>query len=109
MRVLIIDGGTLGQNIARRLLAHDEARLMFRTSEHQITFVEADEGRCADLQTRFGVPIYRGDGTKREVLEQVGPAESDVVIAASDDDGRNDIAALQADHLGMARFFSFCH
>ena len=106
MRVLIIDGGTLGQNIARRLLAHDEARLMFRTSEHQITFVEADEGRCADLQTRFGVPIYRGDGTKREVLEQVGPAEIDVVIAASDDDGRNVIAALQAKQLGMARVFA---
>jgi voltage-gated potassium channel Kch len=101
MRVLIIDGGRQGQNIAKRLLARDEFTLMFRSAEHQITFIEQDEGLCGILERRFSVPIYQGDGTKVEVLEQVGVDNVDVVIAAAEDDGRNVLAALQAKRLGM--------
>jgi len=103
MRVLIISGGAQGQNIADRLLAKDEFRLMFRTAEHQVTFVEEDEEHCRELERRYNVPIFQGDGTKKELLEQVGLADIDVVIAASDDDGRNVIAALQAIRLGATR------
>ena len=101
MRVLIIDGGKQGQNIARRLLARDEFTLMFRSSEHQITFIEEDEALCSFLERQFSVPIYQGDGTKTEILEQVGVGNVDVAIAASEDDGRNVVAALQAKRLGM--------
>jgi amino acid transporter/Trk K+ transport system NAD-binding subunit len=103
MRVLIIGGGQKGQNIANRLLAKDEYRLMFRSSEHQITFIEIDEARCKKLEERYGVPIFQGDGTKKEVLDQVGLNNVDVAIAASEDDGRNVIAALQSKQLGMKR------
>ena len=103
MRVLIIDGGRQGQNIAKRLLARDEYRLVFRAAEHQITFIEEDEMRCLELERRFNVPIYQGDGSKQEVLEQVGVTNVDVAVAASDDDGRNVIVALQAKRLGMPR------
>lgn len=103
MRVLIISGGQQGRNIADRLLAADDFRLVFRAAEHQITFIEQDEDRCRELEQRYNVPIYQGDGTKQEVLKQVGPENVDVTIAASDDDGRNVIAALQARRLGMGR------
>jgi Trk K+ transport system NAD-binding subunit len=103
MRVLIISGGRQGRNIADRLLAHDEYRMIFRAAEHQITFVEEDEEVCELLEKRYGVPIYQGDGTQRELLEQVGAENVDITIAASDDDGRNVIAALQARRLGMGR------
>ena len=72
MRVLIVAGGRLAQNIAKRLLVRDEYRLMFRTAEHQITFIEEDESLCKELEHRYNVPIYQGDGTKKELLEQVG-------------------------------------
>lgn len=101
MKVLIIGGGRQGQNIADRLLTKDEYRLVFRTAEHQINFVEKDEERCSFLEQRYHVPIYQGDGTKREILEQVG--QVDVAIAASNDDGRNVIAALQARRMGIER------
>jgi amino acid transporter len=106
MRVLIIDGGIRGQNIADRLLAKDEYRLVFRTAEHQITFIEQDETRCKELEQRYHVPIFQGDGTKKELLEQVGLENIDVAIATSDDDGRNVIAALQAKRLGMTQVIS---
>ncbi len=101
MRVLIISGDRQGQNIADRLLAKDEYRLVFRTAEHQIIFIEEDEDRCEELEARYHVPIYQGDGTKMELLEQVGVENVDVAIAASNDDGRNVIAALQAKRLGI--------
>jgi amino acid transporter len=103
MRVLIIDGGNQGQNIADRLLAKDEYRLVFRSSEHQITFVEQDEKRCEELEQRYHLPIFQGDGTKKDLLEQVGVENIDVAIATSDDDGRNVIAAMQARRLGISQ------
>jgi amino acid transporter/Trk K+ transport system NAD-binding subunit len=101
MRVLIISGQRLGRNIADRLLAKDEHRLMFRSAEHQVTFIEEDEVQCRELERRYSVPIYQGDGTKKELLEQVGLDNIDVTIAASGTDDRNVIAALQARRLGM--------
>ena len=103
MNVLIIDGGRQGRNIADRLLMQDEFRMVFRSSEHQVTFVEEDEERCEELAHRYNVPIFQGDGTKQEVLQQTEPDKIDVAIAASEDDGRNAIAALQAKRLGMER------
>lgn len=99
MRVLIISGERQGQNIADRLLSKDEYRMMFRSAEHQITFIEEDEALCKELEQRYSVPIYHGDGTKKELLDQVGIDNIDVVIAAFEDDARNVIAALQARQL----------
>ncbi len=101
MRVLIIDGGNQGQNIAKRLLNRDEYWLLFRSSEHQITFIEENEKLCKEVEQQFNVPIYQGDGTKKEIIEQVGLENIDVAIASSEDDGRNVIAALQAKRLGV--------
>jgi amino acid transporter/Trk K+ transport system NAD-binding subunit len=103
MRVLIISGEKQGQNIADRLLAKDEYRMMFRSAEHQVTFIEEDEALCKELEQRYNCPIYQGDGTKKELLGQVGLDNIDVVIAAFQDEGRNVIAALQARQLKLEK------
>jgi len=99
MQVLIISGKRQGQNIANRLLAKDKFRMMFRSAEHQVTFIEEDDAICKELEQRYNCPIYQGDGTRRELLQQVGLDNVEVVIAAYEDDGRNVIAALQARQL----------
>jgi Trk K+ transport system NAD-binding subunit len=101
MRVLIIDGSNHAMNIADRLLAQDEYRMIFRTHEHQITFVEMDEKKCEELEQRFNVPVYHGDGSKKELLQQIDLENIDVAIAASRDDGRNVIVALQMRSMGI--------
>lgn len=103
MRVLIVGGGAQGMNIADRLLKQDEFRMVFRSAEYQITFIEQDEERVETLGRRFSVPIFHGDGTKPEILEQVEPRKMDVAIAASSNDERNTIIALQAKRLGIPR------
>jgi Trk K+ transport system NAD-binding subunit len=84
-------------------LAKDEYQMMFRSAEHQITFIEENESLCKELEQRYNVPIYQGDGTKKELLAQVGIDNIDVVIAAFEDDGRNVIAALQARQLAIEK------
>lgn len=103
MNILIIGGGNLGTNIADRLLKQDEFRMVFRSAEYQITFIEQDDERCEKLERRYNVPIFQGDGTKQELLEQVEPQKMDVAIAATNDDQRNSIMALQAKRLGIKR------
>ena len=104
MKVLIIDGGgRMGRNIADRLLAKDELRLMFRSVEHQITFIEKDETLCNEIEARFHMPIIQGDGSKAEIIEQAGVKNIDVAIAASGDDSRNVIVALQAKRIGIPK------
>lgn len=101
MKVLIISGGRQARSIADRLLSRDELRMIFRQAEHQVTFIEQDEAICQMLEERYAVPIYQGDGTKQEILEQVGVKNVDIAIAASDNEERNVIAALQAKRLGI--------
>jgi len=101
MNVMIIGGGNLGSNIADRLMKQDEFRLIFRSSEYQITFIEEEEQRCERLEQRFNVPIIQGDGTKQEILEQAEPQKMDVAIAATNNDERNSIIALQVKRLGV--------
>jgi amino acid transporter/Trk K+ transport system NAD-binding subunit len=101
MRVLIIGGGSEGSNIADRLLKQDEFRMVFRSSEYQLTFIEEDEARSEALGRRFNVPVFHGDGTKPEVLEQAEPKNLDVAIAATHNDERNTIIALQCKRLGV--------
>ena len=103
MQVLIIGGGNQGSNIADRLLKQDEFRMVFRSSEYQITFIEQDEARSEALGRRFNVPVFHGDGTKPEILEQAEPHKMDVAIAATNNDERNAIIALQAKRLGVPR------
>jgi amino acid transporter/Trk K+ transport system NAD-binding subunit len=103
MRVLIISGEKQGQNFADRLLAKDEYQMMFRSAEHQVTFIEENEAICKELEQRYNCPIYQGDGTKKELLGQVGLDNIDVVIAAFQDEGRNVIAALQARQLEIEK------
>lgn len=103
MHVLIIGGGKQGGNIADRLLAQDEYRMIFRSAQYQITFIEEDEKRCEELERLYNAPVFQGDGTRQELLEQVGPRDIDVAIAASDNDERNAISALQAKRLGVGR------
>jgi Trk K+ transport system NAD-binding subunit len=103
MHVVIIGGGEQGANIADRLLAQDEFRMVFRSSQYQITFIEKDADRCEELGSQYGVPVFHGDGTRQEVLEQTEPDKVDVAVAAMNHDDKNAIAALQAKRLGIER------
>ena len=71
-----------------------------RTSDH---IHRSRRGRLQRARSTLQPSDLQGDGTKKEVLQQVGLNNIDVAIAAADNDGSNVIAALQAKQLGMKR------
>lgn len=75
--------------------------MVFRSHEHQITFIEKSDEVCNALEAKYSVPIYHGDGSRLEILQQVGVDNVDVAIAATNSDDQNIVAAMQAKRLGM--------
>ena len=77
--------------------------MVFRSAEYQITFIEQNEDLCEKLEKRYNVPIFQGDATKQEILEQVELQKMNVAIAATNNDERNSIVALQLRRLGVKK------
>ena len=71
MQVLIISGHRQGQNIANRLLAKEELRVMFRSAEHEVTFIEEDEALCKELERRYLLQTLEETGWKKKRAAEI--------------------------------------
>lgn len=85
MDIIIIGGGLVGTTIARDF-----------QSEHDITIVESDAERADELEQRYDVLVQEGNGTKLEVLEQVGAETADIILASTNNDETNIVACATA-------------
>ncbi|MFO7544870.1 MAG: Trk system potassium transporter TrkA [Trueperaceae bacterium] len=93
-KVAIIGGGNVGFMVAEEL-AHDRADL---------TIIEENEERCEKLaQWLPHALVLRGDGTDLELLEQERIEDADVMVAVTDDDGKNLLVALLSKQLGIPK------
>lgn len=94
VRVTIIGGGNVGFMVAERLL----------DAHARITIIEQDEARCEKLASLLpGALVLHGDGTDLELMEQERLDDSDVVVAVTDDDGKNLLVSLLAKQLGIPK------
>jgi trk system potassium uptake protein TrkA len=83
---LIAGGGKVGINLARGLHA----------SGHDVAVIESDPARATSLSNRLECPIFIGDSSTHEVLEQAGAARARVFVAATGSDQDNLIACQLA-------------
>jgi trk system potassium uptake protein TrkA len=94
MNVVVIGGGNVGFMVAEQL-QDDRAK---------ITIIEQDEPRTEKLaQWLPKALVLRGDGTDLELLEQERIEDADVVVAVTDDDGKNLLASMLAKQLGIPK------
>lgn len=94
LNVAIVGGGNVGFMVAEQL-APDRAN---------ITIIEQSEERCDKLaQWLPHALVLRGDGTDLELLEQERIEDADVVVAVTDDDGKNLLVSLLSKHLGIPK------
>ena len=94
IRVTVIGGGNVGFMVAQRL----------QDAHARVTVIESDETRCEKLaQLLPGALVLHGDGTDLELMEQERLDDSDVVVAVTDDDGKNLLASLLAKQLGVPK------
>jgi trk system potassium uptake protein TrkA len=92
--VVIVGGGNVGFMVAQQL--QDERA--------HITVIEQDETRCEKLaQWLPKVTVLKGDGSDLELLEQERIEDADVVVAVTDDDGKNLLVSLLAKQLGIPK------
>lgn len=92
-RVVIIGAGNVGLGVARSLEA--------RTERVRVKVIERDRGRAelaADSLER--TIVLNGDGLDANILVEAGITNADAVLAVTDDDKTNLLAAVRAKELG---------
>jgi trk system potassium uptake protein TrkA len=86
MKVLIVGGGTVGQNLAYYLMEQQR---------HVVTLVEQQEHVTRRLASELsGVTIVEGDGCDPAVLREAGAETMDAVAAVTGDDEDNLVISL---------------
>ena len=92
-RVIIIGGGNVGLAVAERLEARAE-RIRARVIERDRAVAEL----AADALER--TIVLHGDGLNMELLEEANVSRADAVLAVTDDDKTNLVAAVRAKTAG---------
>ncbi len=88
MYVVILGAGEVGLGLTRWLLAAD----------HEVTVIDPDPLRCAELDDEFGGISIVGDGTDPDVLAKAGCNRADVFVGARGADEENLVACQLARH-----------
>ena len=89
-RVVIVGGGNIGLAVAQALEARPGGRV--RTKVIEINRARAE--RAADTLER--TIVLNGDGLNTGILNEAGIARADAVLAVTDDDKTNMLAAVRA-------------
>lgn len=94
MNVAVVGGGNVGFMVAEQLLQ----------TRANLTIIEQSQERCDRLAEWLPKAlILKGDGTDLELLEQERIEDADVVVAVTDDDGKNLLTSLLAKQLGIPK------
>ena len=84
MRAIFVGASPLTVMTARRLLK----------TGHDVVIIDTDEDKIADLSETLDCGFIHGDGSRPAVLEELSPADEDVLFCLSSDDQDNIIASL---------------
>ena len=86
MKIVIVGCGRVGAVLAEA----------FDANGHQVTVIDISTRAFDRLSGEFGGQAIRGDGTDEDTLRRAGAAEADVVLALTEGDNRNIMAAQVA-------------
>ncbi|HEU4863410.1 MAG TPA: TrkA family potassium uptake protein [Candidatus Limnocylindria bacterium] len=88
MRAIIIGCGRVGARVAAELDSRGE----------NVTVIDTSQRAFGRLPTTFKGETVRGSGTDEDVLRGAGAEQADVVMALTEGDNRNALAAQLAKH-----------
>lgn len=80
--IIIAGGGKVGVNLARELYE----------SGHEVALIEREPARALALSSKLDCPVFVGDSSTHDVLENSGAARARVFVAATGSDQDNLIA-----------------
>lgn len=99
MNIVICGAGEIGSHAAEKLDARDRS----------ITVIDLDLDRLARIEDALDVGTLAGSCAHPEILRQAGCASADLVLAATDRDETNLLAAATAKALGAKRTVARVH
>jgi trk system potassium uptake protein TrkA len=91
MRVIVCGAGEVGLHIADRLSREG----------HDISLIDNQARRIADAEERLDIQTLVGRATSPVVLEKAGIAKAGMLVAVTNDDEVNMVAALMAKQAGV--------
>jgi len=86
VKIIILGGGAVGALVARRLISE----------KNEVTIVEKDEVRCAQLEETLDAKIVQGSGSSISALERADLAHAEMLIAVTSSDESNILGCLIA-------------
>ena len=89
MKIVIIGAGQVGSTLAENLASE----------ANDITLIDMDEARLAELRDRLDIRTVPGRGSHPEVLEQAGIEDADMLVAVTTHDEVNMVACQIAHSL----------
>jgi len=88
MRVIIIGCGRVGARVAAELDARGE----------HVTIIDINPRAFTRLPASFGGESVRGNGTDEDIMRSAGAEQADVLMALTEGDNRNALAAQVGKH-----------
>ncbi|WP_395138792.1 NAD-binding protein, partial [Armatimonas sp.] len=76
MYVIIIGGGNVGYYLTKDLVG----------AGHEVLLLEKERARAQRLAEDLGEVVQQGDGCETRVMEEMGFARADVIVAATGED-----------------------
>jgi trk system potassium uptake protein TrkA len=86
MRSIVAGVGRFGAQVAAVLAA----------GGHDVTVIEADDGRIAELAGTLAAAVVSGDACEPSILEEAGVMRADLLVSATGDDEDNLVISLLA-------------
>ncbi|WP_309697180.1 TrkA family potassium uptake protein [Armatimonas sp.] len=86
MYVIIIGGGNVGYYLTKDLVG----------AGHEVLLLEKERARAQRLAEDLGEVVQQGDGCEARVMEEMGFARADVIVAATGEDEDNLIVCQMA-------------
>ncbi|MBX3373889.1 MAG: Trk system potassium transporter TrkA [Phycisphaeraceae bacterium] len=99
MNIVVCGAGEIGSHAVETLARQ----------AHRITLVDVDGERLRSLGDNFDIGTIEGNAARGDVLARAGAADADLVLAATDLDEINLLAAAVAKALGAARTVARVH
>ncbi len=93
MHVVVVGLGQVGQAVLRALEAQ----------RHDVVAIDRDPDKTAWAEEHFDVATLCGYGASARMLKEAGCEQADLLVAVTDQDETNLVAALTAKHLGTRR------
>jgi trk system potassium uptake protein TrkA len=99
MKIIICGAGQVGTHAAQVLAE----------AGHDITVIDTDARRVKIIADSLDVATYAGNAAQAEIMLEAGGADADLVVAATDRDEINLLAAAVAHRIGAAKTIARVH